>query len=57
MSETEYGFKLQITKGSTGKVEIDGYCSEMALSVLNVTRKEKTNCCKHNLPLHNESGR
>ena len=28
-SETEYGFKLQITKGSAGKVEIEGYCSEV----------------------------
>jgi hypothetical protein len=28
MSDTEYKFKLQITKGSTGKLEIDGYCSE-----------------------------
>lgn len=29
MSETKYGFKLQITKGSVGKVEIEGYCSEV----------------------------
>jgi hypothetical protein len=29
MSKTEYGFKLQITKGSVGKVEIEGYCSEV----------------------------
>jgi hypothetical protein len=28
-SETEYGFKLQITSGSTAKVEIEGYCSEL----------------------------
>lgn len=26
-SETEYGFKLQITSGSANKVEIQGYCS------------------------------
>lgn len=29
MSETEYGFKLQITQGSAGKVEIEGYCSQV----------------------------
>lgn len=26
-AETEYGFQLTITKGDTGKVQIDGYCS------------------------------
>jgi hypothetical protein len=26
-AETEYGFKLTITKGDTDKVQIDGYCS------------------------------